>query len=227
MESHDSIPSLGDVRPAQTVRLQVYLAWVDAWVSTSNSIKANSFPPEDDTNLRPEDIFAIQLQGYVDLEPGEPMVIPNLSTNEMAEYFREENLPYLHNPDDLKAIIHAFRQQLRWRSIKVGGSLAPSRLETDVFYERYDDPRTKRKCTGDTRKNKEALMDLSAWQDSECQAIRRPDSHRSRIRMEHARHITTKRLTDAVIERCLSSSDLQPIPFLYTIERIYRHFCDT
>lgn len=124
MESHDSIPSLGDVRPAQTVRLQVYLAWVDAWVSTSNSIKTNRCPPEDDTNLRPEDIFAIQLQGYVDLEPGEPMVIPNLSTNEMAEYFREENLPYLHNPDDLKAIIHAFRQQLRWRSIKVGGSLA-------------------------------------------------------------------------------------------------------
>lgn len=58
MESHDSIPSLGDVRPAQTVRLQVYLAWVDAWVSTSNPIKASSVQPEDGTNLRLEDIFA-------------------------------------------------------------------------------------------------------------------------------------------------------------------------
>jgi hypothetical protein len=91
----------------------------------------------------------------------------------MAEYFREENLPYLLNPDDLKAIIHAFCPQLRWRRIKVGGSLAPSRLETDVFYERYDDPRTKCKRTGDTQKNKEAMTNFSAWQDSECQAIRR------------------------------------------------------
>ncbi|KAF3406819.1 hypothetical protein DPV78_001609 [Talaromyces pinophilus] len=178
VESHDSIPPLGDVRPAQTVRLQVYLAWVDAWVSTSNPIKANSFPPEDDSNLRPEDIFAIQLQ----------------------EYFREENLPYPLNPDDLKAIIHAFCQQLRWRRIKVGGSLAPSRLETDVFYERYDDPRTKCKRTGDTQKNKEAMTDFSAWQDSECQAIRRTVT------------AAQTRLTDTVIERCLSSSDIQPIP---------------
>lgn len=216
MESHDSIPSLGDVRPAQTVRLQVYLAWVDAWVSTSNPIKASSVQQEDGTNLRPEDIFAQQLEDSSDLEPGDPIEIPSLSTNEMAEYFREENLPYLLNPDDLKAIIHAFRQQLRWRRIKAGGSLAPSRLETDVFSEQYD-PRTKCNCTGDTRKNKETITDLSSWQDSECHAIRNTVKAVQTVidrQFEYKSQgiFTNQGLVDAAIELFLSSSDLQPIP---------------
>jgi hypothetical protein len=216
MASHDSIPSLGDVLPVQATRLQVYLAWVDAWVSFSKTKRGSSSQPEDATNIQPEDVFARQLEDSADLEPEDPIEIPSLSTNEMADYVLEENLRYLLNTDILRQVIHAFRQQLVHRRIKVGGALPPSCPETDVFSDRYD-PRTDCKCVGDTRENKEAMTDLSAWRDSECQAIRRTVTAAqiviNRISEWNTQGIfTSQRLADAVIELCLSSSDLQPIP---------------
>jgi hypothetical protein len=216
MAIEDSIPSTGNALPAQSIRLQVYLAWVDAWVSSSKTKKAPDLQPEDATNLRPEDVFARQLEDSADFEPTDPIEIPSLSTNELADYFLEGNLPYLLKPDILKQIIHAFRQQLVHRRIKVGGILPPSSPETDVFSERYD-PLVECKCEGDTRDNKETMTDLSLWHDSECQAIRSTVRAAQTVinrkfEWKSQGIFTSQGLADAVIELFLSSSDLQPFP---------------
>lgn len=209
--------STGNALPAQSIRLQVYLAWVDAWVSSSKTItKAPILRPEGPTTHTSEDVFAHQLEDSADLEPGDPIEIPSLSTNEMAEYFLEENLPYLLNPDDLKAIIHAFRQQLVHKRIKVGGRLPPSCPETDVFSEQYN-PRVECKCEGDTRDNKETMTDLSSWQDSECQAIRSTVKAAQTVIHRQSEYesqgiFSSQGLIDAAIELFLSSSNLQPTP---------------
>ncbi|EEA23875.1 hypothetical protein TMatcc_006948 [Talaromyces marneffei ATCC 18224] len=199
MVIEDSIHSAGNALPAQSLRLQVYVAWVDVWVSSSKTQTASSSRAEDAVSLRPEDVFAHQLEDSADLELEDPIEIPSLSTNEMADYFQEENLPYLLNQDIIKTVIHAFRQQLLHRRIKVGGALPPSCPETDVFSEKYD-PRVECKCEGDTRANKETMTDLSLWQDSE----------KSEYKSQGI--FTNQGLIDAVIELFLSSSNLQQVP---------------
>ncbi|EED17526.1 conserved hypothetical protein [Talaromyces stipitatus ATCC 10500] len=183
------------------IRLQVYLAWVDAWVSSSEQRDA---------------IDAIEIDEYGAEESGfDRMDIPSMSSNEMADLFQDEYLPYLLKPDILAEVVHAFRQHLVHRRIKVGGSLAPSSPETNVFSERYD-PRVECNCAGDTRDDKTTLTDLSLWQDSECQSIRRTVAAAQRvINNQHdwkQEIFTTQGLTDAIIELFLSNSDPQPIP---------------
>lgn len=209
--------SIGNTLPTQSIRLQVYHGWVNTWISSSKVItKTAILQPEDPTTLTSEEVFARQLEDSADLASGDPIEIPSLSTNEMAAYFLEENLPYLLNPDDLKAIIHAFRQQLVHRRIKVGGRLPPSCSETDVFSEQCD-PRVECKCGGNTRDNEKTITDLSSWQDSECRAIRRTVKAAQTVISRQAEYksqgiFTSQGLTDATIELFLSSSDLQPIP---------------
>lgn len=177
-------PSGEDTLPPKDIRLQVYLAWVDVWLSVPR--------PEDATQA------------------------PSLSLGEMAQLFKDENLPHLLKPDKLKEVARAFRQHSIQGRMTMGGTIPPSCLEIDVLSERYD-PRIECDCKGVVFGDKKVTDDLSLWQDSRCQAVRRMVTVAQTVIDKKEEWysqgiFTTQRLATAVVELILSSHHLESIP---------------
>lgn len=70
-----------------------------------------------------------------------------MSVDEMARYFKNENLLDLLNHQNLKDIIASFRYRIDSQEILLGGRIAPSCDETNILRHRYD-PRTDCSCNG-------------------------------------------------------------------------------
>ncbi|KAG6828127.1 hypothetical protein H0H92_009119 [Tricholoma furcatifolium] len=177
---------------ATSLRLQVYRAWVDAWLSTSTSTSTTDKPTTDASDAS----------------------VPTLER--LAVLLRDENLSQLQSDlAQLERIVTLFKHLVRTNQLTMGGRTPPSCDETSILSERYD-PRTKCVCSG-LYPVPLGLTVEDVVNQSGCHAIRNmveaANTVNERLDEWNIHDIFTKeKLRGAVAELVLANSDEQPPP---------------
>lgn len=138
-----------------------------------------------------------------------------MSVDEMARYFKNENLLDLLNHQNLKDIIASFRYRIDSQEILLGGRIAPSCDETNILRHRYD-PRTDCSCNGLYPVPLGATLE-SLLQHNNCAAVKKMVDMACLVNEKEDEwnpgHIfTAEHLRYAVAELVLSNADEEPIP---------------
>lgn len=153
------------------------------------------------------------LAGFDDTKPGS--LKAELTMDELAGLFQEENLLELLNSNKLRQAVQSFQQYHRDGHITLGGHQPPSCDETNILSQKYN-PQSDCSCNGiyPVSSNTDDQADMCL---TECNAIRntldamqnvmdRPDEWNG------ASLFSTERLEHAVYELALANDDIQPVP---------------
>ncbi|KAL3479453.1 hypothetical protein BJX99DRAFT_222135 [Aspergillus californicus] len=167
-------------QPKCSLSLQFYLAWVNAWISSSQS------------ELKDEK-----------------------SLDEQIEIFRRESSSHFPDHRALLSVALSVRQSLRDGSITFGGRDAPSCDETNLASETYN-PASSCSCRGLYPLPSAATVD-TVLQQTRCTAIQRTLDARDAVlhrqnEWSTSTFYTSTKLSEAVEELILASSDIQPPP---------------